>query len=150
MREVNEKAFGGGEEAAIVEKLHAAGGVTLALVAEVDGRIVGHILFSPVRIDDEEAAVGLAPMAVLPVHQRQGVGSMLVRDGLERLRAAGHGAVVVVGHPEYYPRFGFEPASRFGLRWEHPCPDDTFMALELSPGFLREHPGVVRYRPEVG
>jgi len=145
---VNEDAFGGPDEAAIVEALRANGGVTLSLVAELDGTVIGHILFSPVSIDPAGAAIGLAPMAVLPGHQRRGVGGSLVREGLELLRQAGHAAVVVLGHPEYYPRFGFVGASRFGLRCEFACPDEAFMAIELSPGALASRPGIVRYRPE--
>lgn len=145
---VNESAFGGRDEAAIVSALRANGAVTLSLVAEVDGTVVGHILFSPVSIDPAGAAVGLAPMAVMPGHQRRGVGGRLVREGLELLRASGHGAVVVLGHPEYYPRFGFVRATRFGLRCEFECPDEAFMALELSAGALANRSGLVRYRRE--
>ncbi|WP_239014522.1 GNAT family N-acetyltransferase [Archangium violaceum] len=153
VRHVNTLAFGRAAEAALVDALRAAGGVTLSLVAEVDGQLVGHILFSPVELDrngDRDVAVGLAPMAVLPDHQRHGIGSKLIRAGLDRLREAGHGAVVVLGHPDYYPRFGFARASRFGLRWEVECPDEAFMALELREGFLGTRPGIVRYRPEFG
>jgi putative acetyltransferase len=89
-------------------------------------------------------------MAVLPAHQRQGVGSLLVRAGLEACRAAGHGCVVVLGHPAYYPRFGFAPASRHGVAWEHPVPDEAFMLLELRPGALGGRGGIVRYQPEFG
>jgi putative acetyltransferase len=155
VRRVNEEAFAGAEEAAIVDALRDAGAATLSLVAVIAGEVVGHILFSPVTIDGRagDAArgagcprcVGLAPMAVLPAHQRMGVGSALVRAGLAELRAGG---VVVVGHPTYYPRFGFVRASLLGLRWEHDCPDEAFMALELVPGKLGR--GVVRYRPELG
>lgn len=153
VRRVNELAFGRPDEARLVDALRANQGVTLSLVALVDGELVGHILFSPVVIDREgeegRAGIGLAPMAVLPDHQRGGVGSGLVRDGLERLRHAGHEAVVVLGHPEYYPRFGFERASRYGLRWELECPDEAFMALELRAGALGAGRGIVRYRPEL-
>jgi len=151
VRRVNVLAFGRAAEGALVDALRGADGVTLSLVAEVDGQVVGHILFSPVEIDRDgghDIAVGLAPMAVLPEHQRHGIGSKLIRAGLDRLREAGHGAVVVLGHPDYYPRFGFTRASRFGLRWEAECPDEAFMALELREGFLGTQPGVIRYRPE--
>jgi len=94
------------------------------------------------------SGVGLAPVAVLPAHQRAGVGGRLVEEGLRRLREAGHGFCVVLGHPGYYPRFGFLPASDFGVRWERDVPDRAFMALELCPGALAGHPGVVRYAPE--
>lgn len=148
VRRVNDLAFGRPDEYQVVEALRTNGGMTLSFVAEVDGEIVGHITFSPVTIDHEHAAVGLGPMAVLPEHQRSGIGSRLVREGLDALREAGHAAVIVLGHPEYYPRFGFIPASRFGIRWERPCPDEAFMALELKPGALEEKAGVVRYRAE--
>jgi putative acetyltransferase len=151
VRRVNELAFGGPDESKLVHELGVAGAVTLSLVAEVAGSVVGHILFSPVAIDTakgEVTAVGLAPMAVLPGHQRKGIGSQLVREGLRELRRQGHEAVVVIGHANYYPRFGFVRASRFGLRSAIDCPDDAFMAIELRPGALAGREGVVRYRPE--
>jgi len=151
IRSVNENAFGQPEEANIVDALRAAGGVILSLVAVEEGEIVGHILFSPVTIESEVgvfAAVGLAPMAVLPTHQRKGIGSKLVQTGLEKLRPMGHEAVIVLGHAEYYPRFGFVPASKYSIRWEMEVPDDVFMVLELKHGALHERGGVVRYRPE--
>jgi putative acetyltransferase len=91
--------------------------------------------------------MGLAPMAVLPARQRQGIGSALVRDGLGRCRELGYEAVVVLGHPGYYPRFGFVPASRFGIGCEYDVPAEVFMALELVPGALRGKPGTIRYHP---
>lgn len=148
VRRVHDLAFGRPDEYQVVEALRTNGGVTLALVAEVDGEVAGHIVFSPVTIDREHAAVGLGPMAVLPEHQRKGIGLHLVREGLDVLRDAGHEAVTVLGHPEYYPRFGFLPASRFGICWERLCPDEAFMALELKPGALAGKAGVVRYRAE--
>ena len=162
IRRVHERAFPGPAEAAIVDALRAAGAVTLSLVAGPAGEagqgaapaatIWGHVLFSPVSIATaagERAAVGLAPLAVDPDRQRQGIGGRLVREGLDILRGEGHGAVVVLGHPDYYPRFGFAPASRFGLRWEHPCADEAFMAVALVPQGLDGLGGVVRYRPEL-
>jgi putative acetyltransferase len=92
--------------------------------------------------------MGLAPMAVLPEYQRQGVGSHLVRAGLDVCRSRGIGAVVVVGHPAYYPKFGFVRASTKGLAYEHTVPDEAFMALELQSGLLEHAHGVVRFRPE--
>lgn len=147
---VNREAFGQPDEANLVQALHRAGVVSLSLVAEDDqGGVVGHILFSPVRITaadgSEHGAIGLAPMAVAPGLQKGGIGSSLVRAGLEHLRDAGHRAVVVLGHPEYYPRFGFRPASSWGIRWEHEAPDEAFMALELEPGALAGTSGVVRF-----
>ena len=147
VRLVNERAFGGREEADIVEALHRANAVVVALVAEVGAAVVGHILFSPVTVEhsNNPPLVGLAPMAVAPGHQRKGIGSHLVREGLARCRAAGVDGVVVLGHAEYYPRFGFVPAVQFGLRCEYDVPADVFMALELTHDALRGVSGLVRY-----
>ena len=147
VRALNEHAFGGREEADIVEALHRANAVVVALVAEVGAAIVGHILFSPVTVEHANTPplVGLAPMAVAPRYQKQGIGSVLVREGVARCRAAGVGGVVVLGHAEYYPRFGFVPAQQFGLRCEYDVPADVFMALELTHGALHGVSGLVRY-----
>jgi len=121
----------------------------VSLVAEDDGEIVGHIIFSPVWLSGHGhlKILGLGPMAVLPKHQRKGIGSMLVRVGLEQCKQLGFGAVVLVGHPEYYPRFGFRPASRFNIVCEFEVPEETFMVLELQPGFLVNTPGTIKYHP---
>jgi putative acetyltransferase len=150
IRVVNERAFGRPDEAALVDALRGPSG-TISLVAESGDRIVGHILFSFVRIDGAATTLvtsGLAPMAVLPECQRQGIGSQLVRAGIDACRSAGHDAVVVVGHPDFYPRFGFVPADTKGLRYEHEVPREAFMVLELRPAALADTRGVVRYRPE--
>ena len=151
IRAVNTRAFARNNEADLVDALRAAGVALASLVAEQASDVVGHILFSPVTLQTaggETAAVGLAPMAVLPALQRRGIGSQLVKEGLEVIRRQGHSSVVVLGHPGYYPRFGFVPASRFGIRWELDCPDEAFLALELIPGSLAGKSGVVRFRPE--
>ncbi len=95
-------------------------------------------------------AMGLGPMAVMPDHQRQGIGSALVRAGIEHCKQLGCDAVVVLGHPEYYPRFGFTPASRFGIKSEYDVPEDVFMALELRPGTLKGRSGTMAYHPAFG
>jgi putative acetyltransferase len=151
IREVNERAFGRPAEADLVEKLWHACADALSLVAE-DGAIVGHILFTPVVLEGTGRRVlgmGLAPMAVLPDRQRQGIGSQLVKRGLDILRERGCPFVVVVGHPEYYPRFGFERASRHGLvsQWEG-MPDAAFMVLVLDVEAMAGASGVARYRDE--
>jgi putative acetyltransferase len=151
VRRVNELAFGRSDEAALVDALRAASDPQISLVAVADGQVVGHIFFSPVTIESEEStptALGLGPMAVLPAYQRQGVGSRLVREGLRECRRIGYDVVVVLGHPEYYPRFGFIPASRHGLRSEYPVPDEVFMVAELEPGALKGRHGLVKYRHE--
>ena len=145
---VTERAFGQRQEAGLIEQLRRQGAVSLSLVAESDGAVVGHILFSPVTVHQqgfEGSVVGLAPMAVVPELQRTGIGSQLVRAGLEIVRERGHDAVVVLGHPEYYPRFGFVPAHAFGLSCEYPVPSEVFMALELEGGALDGVEGRVTY-----
>ena len=145
---MNEVAFHGPAEADLVDALRFGGAVAVSLVAEVAGQIVGHILFSPVSLSgtgDEPKIAGLGPMAVLPEQQRRGIGSLLVGHGLERCRRAGVQAVVVLGHPDYYPRFGFRRASSWGLRCEFDAPDEAFMALELIPNVLSGRSGVVNY-----
>lgn len=133
--QVNETAFGQPTEAGLITLLRANGGVLLSLVAVVDGNIVGHILYTPVRIDADAKKVwgaGLGPMAVLPEFQRKGIGSKLVAEGINRLRQSGCPFIVVLGHPNYYPRFGFVPASRYGVRCQWAVPDEAFMVLPLT------------------
>ena len=153
VRDVVARAFGSDAEPALVDELRANGAVSLALVdVDASGAVRGHVLFSPVTFEPARealrGAVALAPMAVSPEAQRSGVGTRLVRRALALLSERGCPAVVVLGHPEYYPRFGFAPARRFGLRcrWSD---GDAFMALELAPGALAGGPpALVRYRPE--
>ena len=153
--EVNRLAFGQEDEARLVRELRNVEGFTseLSLVAVKNNNVVGHLLFSPIRIESPDGstpAIALAPMSVLPAFQRQGIGSKLVRAGLEACRRLGHKIVVVVGHPDYYPRFGFTPARAKGLKAPFPGPDEAFMALELSPGALEGVSGTVRYPPPFG
>ena len=151
IRQVNEAAFGQPAEADLVDRLRANGKAVLSLVAEDNGMIVGHILFSEVSIDVNPQAVkliGLAPLAVLPAHQRSSIGSQLSRAGLEHCRALGYDAAVVLGHPEYYPRFGFVPASQFGIKSEYDVRDEVFMAMELRERTLADCHGLVRYQAE--
>jgi putative acetyltransferase len=151
VREVNERAFEQPDEAEIVDRLRSHGKVLLSLVAVREDRVVGHILFTRVVVESCEesfTAVGLGPMAVLPELQKRGVGSLLVREGLDACRKREHEVVVLVGHPEYYPRFGFVPASRYGLTCEFEVPDEVFMAVELREGALAGRTGRVRYEPE--
>jgi len=151
VRRINELAFGQPAEADLVDRLRRTCADSLSLVAE-DDVVVGHILFTPVVIESMERRVtgmGLAPMAVLPDRQRGGIGSQLVTRGLDLLRDRRCPFVVVVGHPEYYPRFGFEPASRHGLasQWDG-IPDAAFLAIVLDPVAMAGVSGVARYRDE--
>jgi len=135
-------------EADLVDGLRRSSSLTLSVVADTGSRIVGHVAFSPLTIDDRYSALALAPLAVAPDVQRGGIGSALVRWGLEECRRLGHGVVIVVGEPSYYHRFGFAPASQFGIECPFPVPPEAFMLLELAPGLARGYRGVVRYRPE--
>lgn len=148
IHQVNAVAFGRAGEADLVDTLRAQGQIVLSLVAVQDEEIVGHILFSPVVIADDEAhvpAVGLGPMAVLPYYQRHGIGSQLVEHGLDLLCAAGHDVVVVLGHPHFYMRFGFQAAAEFGIRSQWNLPAGLFMVVELVPGALQERSGTAMY-----
>ena len=151
IRAVNLAAFGGAEEADLIEALRPEGAVLLSQVAVQDGQVVGHILFSRMFVDTDDGpidAVALAPVAVLPAAQRTGIGSALIRSGLDALRRRGERIVIVVGHPAYYPRFGFSAALARPL--DSPFPGDAFMALELVPGALANVRGRVRYNKAFG
>ncbi len=153
---LNQLAFGTPLEATLVDALRREATGLVSLVAEDNGVIVGHILFSPVTLAPVTgpginlALAGLGPMAVTPLRQRAGIGSALVQRGLDRCRQHGYAAVVVLGHPEFYPRFGFVPASRFRLTCEYDVPDEVFMALELVAGALPQTGGMIRYHPAFG
>jgi putative acetyltransferase len=149
---VNEQAFEAPEEARIVDDLREKCPDALSLVAEDEGEIVGHIFFSPVEVESSGTIIkgmGLAPMAVRPDRQRQGIGSQLARAGLEILKEQGCPYVIVVGHPEFYPKFGFVPASKYGLtcQWES-VPDEAFMIVVNDPSSLLGVEGVASYRDE--
>ncbi len=147
---LNLAAFDNGPEAAVVDKLRDSCEDYLAFVAVDDGAVVAHILFTPASVEGcAVAGMGLAPMAVLPSRQREGIGSRLVRHGLEYLRRSGCPFVVVLGHPEYYPRFGFELASKYRLlcQWEG-VPDEAFMVVVFDRGVLPSEGGIARYRGE--
>ena len=152
---VNAEAFGQEDEARLVDALRGSSAFIpeLSLVAVRGGEVVGHILFTRISIRSHDAcasALALAPMAVLPACQRLGIGSALVREGLEQARRLGHTAVIVVGHPDYYPRFGFRDAAGSGIRAPFPVSPGAFMALALSPGALDGIAGEVEYPPEFG
>jgi len=151
IRAVNEAAFGGAYEADLVDQLRGSDYALISLVAELESRIVGHIMFSRMWIKTSSgllSAVALAPVAVLPGHQRKGIGSLLVQRGLELSRGRDEEIVIVVGHPNYYPRFGFSSAKAKSL--ESPFPREAFMALELRLGVLDGIEGLVVYPSAFG
>ncbi|MDX1404658.1 MAG: N-acetyltransferase [Woeseiaceae bacterium] len=145
--EINAAAFPTEAEAKLVDALRVSADPFVSLVAEEDDEIIGNIVFTPVALASfgDLQLMGLAPMAVKPARQRSGIGSRLVEAGLENLRTLGVGAVVVLGHADYYPRFGFRPASRWGIASEYDVPDDAFMLLELASGYLDGYQGTIRY-----
>lgn len=147
IREVNRLAFSQDDEGRIVDALRANGAATVSLVATDGDVVVGHIMFSPLFVGAAQGA-GLGPMAVTPSHQRQGIGSRLVEAGVERLRSSGCPFIVVIGHPEFYPRFGFQPAASYGLTCEWDVPAEVFMVTVLNPA-VRDHlHGMAQYRSE--
>ena len=153
IRAVNDAAFGGPDESAIVERLRDAGLVIASLVADEYGEIVGHILFSELEVTDSEhkrtiRAAALAPMCVAPTHQRMGIGGELIRQGLEKCRKNGVDLVVVVGHADYYPRFGFSAEKAECL--ESPFSGPFSMVFELKSGILDDFSGIVVYPPAFG
>ncbi len=149
IRRVERDAFDGDDEPALVDALRDAGHLLLSLVAEDDGEIVGHIAFSPMTVDsdtDTYAAICLAPLAVTPSRQKQGIGTALMHAALDELRATVESAVFLLGHPNYYPRFGFRPGRDFDVHYQDDR--DAFMALELQPGALDNVSGTAHFAPE--
>lgn len=151
IRAVNQAAFETGAEAALVDALRENSKFTLSLVAAIEGEVVGHILFTDIEMEPggtEARILGLAPMAVSPGWQGRGIGSALVRRGLEDCRELGYRGIIVLGHPTFYPRFGFTPASRHGITSIYDAPDEAFMALPLGEAALPK--GRALYQPEFG
>jgi putative acetyltransferase len=148
IRAVNRAAFGQDAEARLVDRLREEEYARVSLVAEIEGRIVGHILFSELPIVTDErsvSAVALAPMAVVPELQRRGIGSALVQCGIGACRGAGYKAIIVLGHRAFYPRFGF--SSDLARNVKAPYSGDDFMALELEAGAVAKSRGRVTYPP---
>ena len=154
IKRVNDLAFGQPNEGLLVEELRRNPRFVpeLSLVAVYEDTVVGHILFLPVSIACEDSpaiSLSLAPMAVLPEHQGMGIGSRLIEEGIAAARTMGYESVIVLGHPEYYPRFGFQPASRWGIQPPYEgVPDEAFMAMELIENSLEGKSGVVEYPQE--
>ncbi len=148
--QINCAAFDSNIEAELVNELRKAGAARISLVAEESGTLLGHILFSPVTIEhnpEDVSIAGLAPLAVLPAFHGKGIGGKLIKTGLEKCRTAGFKAVMVLGEPAYYQRFGFSRADGHHLLCEYDAPPECFMALELDPGVLSSCSGMVKYHP---
>ena len=147
VRGVNLAAFEQDQESVLVDALRGAGAAMLSLVAVVDGEVVGHVLYSPASIGTRSGAA-LAPMAVLPDFQRQGIGTRLVETGNRMLKDSGCPFVIVVGHPRYYPRFGFVPARPLGITCPWEVPDDVFMVLVFDAVAMQGVSGLAKYHDQ--
>ena len=147
IREVNHCAFDQEHEGKIVDALRSNGAALLSLVAIVDGRVVGHIMYSPITIGEVTGAA-LGPMAVVPEYQSQSIGSKLVQAGNLKLKDAGWPFIIVLGHADFYPRFGFKPAGTFGITCEWEVPEDVFMVLALDEEKMLGVSGLAKYRHE--
>lgn len=144
------EAFGRDEEAELVDNLRNDGALVVSYVAEIDEQVVGHVAYSLMDIDhpdDPATILGLGPMAVSPEFQKQGIGRQLLIQSLEACTRARYSAVIVLGHPEFYAKGDFIPASEFGINSQFDVPDEVFMARELIPGTLNEINGTARYHP---
>lgn len=152
VRAINESAFETCVEADLVDALREQAQPIISLVAVSGISVLGHILFSPVFLTGhpEVSIMGLGPMAVVPEFQKRGIGSALVQAGLKQCRMLEFGAVVVLGHPTYYPRFGFASAARSGIGCEYEVPEEAFMVLELEPDYLHGVSGIVKYHEAFG
>jgi putative acetyltransferase len=148
VRELNRRAFGQDQEGNIVDALRANGAALLSLVATLEDRLVGHIMYSPAVIAGRVKGAALGPMAVLPEFQRQGIGSKLIEVGNLKLKDAGCPFIILVGHADYYPRFGFKRASEHGIKCEWDVPDDVFMLLVLDQTKMEGVSGLATYRQE--
>ncbi|CAF2823074.1 unnamed protein product [Rotaria sp. Silwood2] len=157
---IHQNSFQRDDEAQLVEKLrkNCQFNSNLSFVALVDNKIVGHLLFTPIKINyslstKSISSLALAPISVLSEYQRQGIGSKLIQYGLNELKLQGFSSIIVLGHEHFYPRFGFVPAKKYKIRAPfHLDNDDCFMALELKPETfpLNDEEGVVQYLPEFG
>jgi len=150
--EVNKLAFQQENESILIGKIRKGENFIpdLSLVAEIDNRIVGHILFSKIKIvgDSIFESIALAPMAVIPAFQKQGVGSKLIKKGMAKAKELGFDSIIVLGHKDYYPKFGFERASKWNIKCPFKVPEEAFMAIALTKKALEDKAGTVKYPDE--
>jgi putative acetyltransferase len=153
IRRVNDLAFGQPNEGLLVDKLRMNPDFIdkLSIVADSNNKIIGHILFFPIKIRNGTTmydSLALAPMSVLPKYQHQGIGGQLINKGIETAKRLGFKSVIVLGHKNYYPRFGFASTSKWDINPPFDLPDDVFMAIELVPDGLKHVSGIVQYPKE--
>lgn len=150
--EVNKLAFGQENESKLIEKIRKGKNFIpdLSLVAEIGNKIVGHIMFSKIIIVGSSVfeTLALAPMAVIPAFQKQGIGSELIKKGMAKAKEIGFDSIIVLGHRDYYPKFGFERASKWNIKCPFEFPDEAFMAIELTEKALENKAGTVKYPNE--
>lgn len=154
IREINNIAFNQPQEGEVVDKIRKSDSKVLSLVAEIDDTIVGHIFYSDAIIESNDKKIygmGLAPMAVLPSHQKQGIGKLLINESLKILKKKDVPFIIVLGHEDYYPKFGFEIASKYNVKcqWDG-VPDEAFMIMLIDKGIMSKIQGVAKYRDEWG
>ena len=154
IEKINDLAFGQQVEGKLIERLrkNPEYNEKLSIVAEIVGGIIGHILFFPIKISDGEHSydsLSLGPMAVVPKFQGKGIGGRLILHGLQVSRDLGYTSVIVLGHKDYYPKFGFKPASKWGIHAPFNVPDEAFMAIELIENGLKGVKGAVMYPKEI-
>jgi putative acetyltransferase len=147
---INKRAFETDAEAKLVDLLRSRDKLVISLVAEDQGKLIGHIAFSRVHNESNPVirGLGLGPMAVIPERQNCGIGSQLVQVGIQQGKSQGYDYIVVLGHPTYYPRFGFIPARQFDLHCAWEVPEEVFMALEVHMSSLSNVKGLIQYEPE--
>lgn len=152
IKQINDKAFGQPEEGKVIDKLRESDSQVLSLVAEIDNNIVGHIFYSTAVLkgnNERIAGMGLAPMAVLPEYQNQGIGKLLINESLNIIKKKPVPFIIVLGHEDYYPKFGFEVASKYNIKcqWDG-VPNEAFMIMILDKEKMSNVHGVAKYRDE--
>lgn len=148
IRHINVEAFGSDTEADLVNTLRDSASPYISLVYDRNSQPVGHVMFTPVELACDTAGIqiiALAPLAVSPRFQNKGIGSLLVNAGIQRCKAESYDATVVLGHPEFYPRFGFVPSGKYGIKSEYDVPHEVFMILELTKNVLQGIHGTIIY-----
>jgi len=151
--QINAEAFETKEEADLVNTLRDSGVPSISLVYEQNNELLGHILFTKVELVGDTSGLklaGLAPMAVSPKFQNSGIGSSLIKAGIQQCINDGYDAIIVLGHPDYYPKFGFVPSVKYGIKTEYDVPENVFMVLEIKENVLKGKQGTIKYHEAFG